>query len=766
MIPYEYDGAYHFFGGPGSGHWGHAGRKGKRGGSVPRSGGFSTETISSYEKLYGNTTPALWDFDPEWGMSPGTYTGYRGTKHHGSVSSSGITYFSPEPTSAAVYNENVKPYKLEVRNPLVVDTKNDLVKKLFGKSFQDMLYSIDKKVGDTSEANRILERRIAKKLKTGGYDSVLVQRSQPPSVREIGIVGDTFSLLMEDSSLALREQQQTLHKLMAQFPDAATLCQFLIEGDYHFRTDGTKVVLLGGPGSGHHRHKGIPGHRGGSLPKTVQASGPIVDAALDSFYGRNEDLDEICELGYATCPGGAYGAARAIHSIDKSVRVVGGEFDEQSHYWAEVGDLIVDLGNNIDAAERNEEIRPIIVPKSSKFGKRYSNRDEEYTTLEFLRQFKNDPMAKPSMDIFRRRLSELAILGGPGSGNYGHAGRPGKRGGSLPRNVAMSITTGYGWRSRQIRAKRRGRIGEEVDDIRLALIERDKEIDAKIALLDSDIATTDTLFSHNFNQSVRASTELGNLARGFPELYPGQKDHLTKVSEESLSKAREYEQELNKLKEKKAELQAEQSGLVHEMFGIEHPLGAQIDSALAPLFSKDQIPKIEKGFDNFNSMVEDRAALGTKDGFWRQVYVGVSDTGRSYYDARSLRLTPGSGESATIHELGHWLEEMDPKAHQAATGFLKYRTAGEKSIPLDVLEPYKHYRSDELSRPDRFLEPYIGKIYQDGKSTEIISMGLEWLDKAPARLAQRDSEHFALMYGIARNDYSSPFMQDMLKRGG
>lgn len=32
--------------------------------------------------------------------------------------------------------------------------------------------------------------------------------------------------------------------------------------------------------------------------------------------------------------------------------------------------------------------------------------------------------------------------GGPGSGHYGHAGRPGKRGGSVPGNVAVSIRTG------------------------------------------------------------------------------------------------------------------------------------------------------------------------------------------------------------------------------------------------------------------------------------------------------------------------------------
>lgn len=45
------------------------------------------------------------------------------------------------------------------------------------------------------------------------------------------------------------------------------------------------------------------------------------------------------------------------------------------------------------------------------------------------------------------------IKGGPGSGNWGHAGRPGKRGGSMSRKVAMSRTTGRDWQKRQAAAR-------------------------------------------------------------------------------------------------------------------------------------------------------------------------------------------------------------------------------------------------------------------------------------------------------------------------
>jgi len=43
--------------------------------------------------------------------------------------------------------------------------------------------------------------------------------------------------------------------------------------------------------------------------------------------------------------------------------------------------------------------------------------------------------------------------GGPGSGNWGHAGRPGMRGGSIPKTSAMSLATGATAAIRQVIAK-------------------------------------------------------------------------------------------------------------------------------------------------------------------------------------------------------------------------------------------------------------------------------------------------------------------------
>ena len=63
--------------------------------------------------------------------------------------------------------------------------------------------------------------------------------------------------------------------------------------------------------------------------------------------------------------------------------------------------------------------------------------------------------------IRRARLIAWGHKGGPGSGNFGHAGRPGKRGGSLPRDVAMSLRTGPTAQERQRAAREAGKKPKE-----------------------------------------------------------------------------------------------------------------------------------------------------------------------------------------------------------------------------------------------------------------------------------------------------------------
>ena len=57
-----------------------------------------------------------------------------------------------------------------------------------------------------------------------------------------------------------------------------------------------------------------------------------------------------------------------------------------------------------------------------------------------------------------RQYKVRIIKGGPSSGHWGHAGRPGKIGGSLPAMVALSRTSGRTARARQARAREQGKV--------------------------------------------------------------------------------------------------------------------------------------------------------------------------------------------------------------------------------------------------------------------------------------------------------------------
>jgi len=112
------------------------------------------------------------------------------------------------------------------------------------------------------------------------------------------------------------------------------------------------------------------------------------------------------ERGDATCPGAAWGLAKAIEEDHGyATEIVGGEFEGGwAHYWVEVGvgqeKFIADIGNNAEAIETGK-LRPILVPVDSDFGKKYRHRDERYgTPKEFFQEQKNSPWARKSLALF------------------------------------------------------------------------------------------------------------------------------------------------------------------------------------------------------------------------------------------------------------------------------------------------------------------------------------------------------------------------------
>lgn len=120
---------------------------------------------------------------------------------------------------------------------------------------------------------------------------------------------------------------------------------------------------------------------------------------------------------------------------------------------------------------------------------------------------------------------------------------------------------------------------------------------------------------------------------------------------------------------------------------------------------------------------------------------------RSYHSRGTISIAgPGSRTTtATIHEMGHWLEFREPRVQRLATEFLNRRTAGQTPKWLG-----RGYGRDEVFVKDNFFNDYMGKIYPLYRSTEITSMGLEYLMKDPTKLLREDPEYFNLMIQILR----------------
>lgn len=115
---------------------------------------------------------------------------------------------------------------------------------------------------------------------------------------------------------------------------------------------------------------------------------------------------------------------------------------------------------------------------------------------------------------------------------------------------------------------------------------------------------------------------------------------------------------------------------------------------------------------------------------------------RGYYDHyasekyANVMLSGHSGKKnpfrTAIHELLHRQESIDPAILKAEEEFYKSRTAGEALQRLaDVAS--SGYKSNEVTRVDHFINPYMGKDYK-GQSFELLTMGADTLYTRPQDL--------------------------------
>jgi len=118
--------------------------------------------------------------------------------------------------------------------------------------------------------------------------------------------------------------------------------------------------------------------------------------------------------------------------------------------------------------------------------------------------------------------------------------------------------------------------------------------------------------------------------------------------------------------------------------------------------------------------------------------------GRSYarLGKSSVFWNPSRGVPVLVHELAHHVHWESESTRGIADAFWRRRTEGEQLITLYDGTAEKGYR-------DRFITPYIGKQYgasQEG--LEVLSMGFEYMNRAPVQLRAMDPEHFNLVLAV------------------
>lgn len=116
---------------------------------------------------------------------------------------------------------------------------------------------------------------------------------------------------------------------------------------------------------------------------------------------------------------------------------------------------------------------------------------------------------------------------------------------------------------------------------------------------------------------------------------------------------------------------------------------------------------------------------------------------------------PTRQKQILFHELAHSIEYAHPPVGEAARLWVRQRAtaAGEQSTrALNELDSGSAYDADEVAFEDHFLHPYVGKVYGDGRATEVTSTALErFADVASlTELFTKDPEQFLLLTGLLR----------------
>ena len=104
-----------------------------------------------------------------------------------------------------------------------------------------------------------------------------------------------------------------------------------------------------------------------------------------------------------------------------------------------------------------------------------------------------------------------------------------------------------------------------------------------------------------------------------------------------------------------------------------------------------------------------------------------------------------NSKTTYAHELGHHLGYKIEGGMRTQNAFYAARTVGDKTKVLPSFVTVKG-KKDHWSR----FNVYAGREYSDGRTPEVISVGVEYVWKNPLSAAKKDPEWFNMVISVLK----------------
>lgn len=365
------------------------------------------------------------------------------------------------------------------------------------------------------------------------------------------------------------------------------------------------------------------------------------------------------------------------------------------------------------------------------------------------------------MNLYLNLLS-LILKGGFGSGNRGHSGRPGLRGGSSSKgssklsNSAVDFERNNGiyrqpkhnevsvpLKGKLVRKKKDGTGGyyvcsletqQKMDALKEYAIEHKQEIDI-LTMMKKD--------------RIKKCDEIGEEVDRICEELPETPETVAKL-DELYTELKRTKKEVDDLDKEILDTRIKNQMKMFKILGVPKEESANITV-------QTQV-KHQSMLDTMNRGTEIINILASRSGFatFGTPVIAKEVEVRSFADSsvNTVNIQTNSKARVVTHEIGHLIEANSARNSLNCLEFLEMRANSPQIKKLNEIYSGVHevYKEDEVAYEDSFVTVYAGKVYPD-KSTEILSVGLEEITRDPIEFMRRDPEHFSFTLDLIQGRY-------------